>query len=466
MLLFAILCLRREKEQLKTVSPVAGAFYKHLDFGFTEKGTYLMTVHASTPANITFGLMTNTQYKSMKNDPPSICDDPSASLDAVASATFLDSPVSLVNSIPSKGVYHVFYAHCHQDPVEITYTYEFTNGDSHLDSRAMPGLIEEPIAIVIILVVLSLWLVNWALHRHIKIYIHYVMTVMFILALLSRLARFGWLKYQEKYDFNRGMQAVMIIFRLFFEISLYFVILLVAKGWCIMRRSVKFVELIVALTSTICYLVFQTIIDYVSLGNWAILVMFLELAAMIVYAREMIVAINRGQFQTYAHLLALSNAGIDPETTPIWQKWTMFQRLQYIIMTYLILVLARMCALYFAEDILWLNSFLEDIADITALIALAIIYRLRGGSADGYSLLDEMDNALMLTDLESVSEGSRSLNKGGRRWEQGMALPYVTPVLENVSQVVLESPDGVANIEVKPLELPNLNQSTDEPEVI
>ena len=78
----------------------------------------------------------------------------------------------------------------------------------------------------------------------------------------------------------------------------------------------------------------------------------------------------------------------------------------------------------------------------------------------------ELQCSLMLTDLETVSEGSRNLNKGGRRWEQGMALPYVTPVLENVSQVVLESPDGVANIEVKPLELPNLNQSTDEPEII
>ena len=134
-------------------------------------------------------------------------------------------------------------------------------------------------------------------------------------------------------------------------------------------------------------------------------------------------------------------------------------------MAYLLLVLARLITLYFASSLLWLDAMMEDIADITVLIALAIIYRLRGGNADGYSLLDEMDNGLMLSDIET-SEIPRSFNRGGRKWEDGMTLPYATPVLSNVSQVVLDSPDGVSNIEVKPLELPNLNQSTDEPEVI
>ena len=463
MLVLAILCLREQDEKYQAKTPFAGSLYRHLDFGFTKDGTFSLTVHSSTVSNLTFGLLTNDQYKTYKKTEPDFC---SGSVVAAAHAKYAGSPVTLSGAVPAEGVYHVFYSNCgEQSEFEVKYTYDMANGESRLDSRAMPGLIEQPIAIVVVVLILVLWLINWALHRRTKIYVHYVMTVMFVLAVVARLARYGWLKYEEKYDFHRGMQALMVIFRLFFQISLYFVILLCAKGWCIMRRSVKFVELIVALVSTICYLVFQTILDYASLGNWAILVMLLELAAMIVYARELIVAINRGQLQTYAHLLAMSNAGIDPETTPIWQKKNMFERLQYIIMAYLLLVLARLITLYFASSLLWLDAMMEDIADITVLIALAIIYRLRGGNADGYSLLDEMDNGLMLSDIET-SEIPRSFNRGGRKWEDGMTLPYATPVLSNVSQVVLDSPDGVSNIEVKPLELPNLNQSTDEPEVI
>ena len=96
MLVLAILCLREQDEKYQAKTPFAGSLYRHLDFGFTKDGTFSLTVHSSTVSNLTFGLLTNDQYKTYKKTEPDFC---SGSVVAAAHAKYAGSPVTLSGAV-------------------------------------------------------------------------------------------------------------------------------------------------------------------------------------------------------------------------------------------------------------------------------------------------------------------------------------------------------------------------------
>lgn len=367
---------------------------------------------------------------------------------------YVNESVTLKDQIPSEGVYYTFFISCNssainEDGTKIKVTFDFMNGDSHLDARAFPGLVEQPIAMIIVIVIAVAWIINWVFHWGVKIYIHYCFTATFILAVVSRVARYAYLAYEDKHGFSQGLQVFKIICVLIFQVWLYFSMLLAAKGWCVIRKSVTFSEMFLAMASTIVLCVSSAVLSYAKLGDTAWIVLSLVMiVSLCIYGRELTRSRNDGSMHIIAHLLAISNAGIDPESTPIWHKKRMFDILQWTVTGYLALITIRLIVLMITMDILWVDPMMEDIADIALLIAIYATYKLRGGSTDGYAMIDEIGDEFMLDDIEGVAK--TGLPKGGKKWESGMELPSPPTISTTPSVITLESPDGVTEVHVRP----------------
>jgi hypothetical protein len=353
-------------------------------------------------------------------------------------------------SIATPGVYTVFYYAPFSGSTNIKVNADFSNPGTRLDARAIPELIEQPIALAIFGVVLLLWMINWFMNCALRIYIHFCITAMFVLGFFSRICSYANLKYTDQNDASTGIQLLFIIFEVLFLMSVYTVILLCAKGWCIVRRSVKISEFVRALVIAISFLLIQAVVEYVALTRWLNLIaLIVMLFLVILYVRELIRSIHLGEMYIMAHLLEISNAGIDPETTPIWPKRKMFDRLQYCIIAYCILMLIQLGSVVFAPNSFWVHRMMQDIADISILIGIGLVYRLRGGRHHGFSLVEETGEGLLsLEDFEPV-ETTQPLRKGGRRWEAGMLLPPPPGAAQTRAAITLEAPDGLFDITVR-----------------
>jgi hypothetical protein len=122
----------------------------------------------------------------------------------------------------------------------------------------------------------------------------------------------------------------------------------------------------------------------------------------------------------------------------------MFDRLQYCIVLYVSLLLIQAIIRVAVPGWPWAFSLAEDVADFAVIVALAMVYRLRGGSRNGFTLID--DGALELFEIENAPPGA-GLRKGGRKWETGMPLPPPPGSPQNV--VTIETPDGTFEIAVR-----------------
>ena len=216
-------------------------------FGFRNDGHYRITMHhASGGEPVLFGLLTKDEYKKYdKDDPEWPSDQQTGTCPDLLGITevYNQTEITLQGNIPSKGVYYLYFFMCKpsDSDVKIEVTWQFGNGKSWLDTRYMPALIEEPIAMVIFCLILIYWIVNWILNRNTGIYIHYCLTFVFILAFVFRVVRYAVLRDEEKSDYRIGMHVFELVFHLLFLLVLYVTILLVAKGWCIIRRGIRIV---------------------------------------------------------------------------------------------------------------------------------------------------------------------------------------------------------------------------------
>ena len=440
-------------------SKLSTPFVSLVDFGFEAGGNYQINIfHSSKP--IIFGLINDDQYDAIENeaakfDKEEYCGEaPTTNFSVIQHYVPANSAlVSITGTIQTKNVYHLFVFNCEDDKFNVKYSYSFSNPNSKLDYREYPSLIEYPVAIAIYCILMILWIINWIINKRLKIYIHFILSAAFILAFISSIARYGALKYADANHYSIGIQSIFIVIDLLFSIGLFIFIVLASKGWCIVRETIKFSELILAIVFTVGYLICQTVYAYTSFGTYDLIVILLMIIFIALYVWQLISAINSATLHIRAHLLAIQNAGIDAKTTPIWQKNIMYNMLQWSIIVFLFLIIIHIFVDYFLSNVQWVDGFLYDIQNITILVLLGINFRLRGPDAEnGYTMIQENDefNEFMLSDIEGINLNSREFQTGGTPWQSGMKLPGQPQIVQTPSIATLETPDGTSDIIIQP----------------
>jgi hypothetical protein len=220
-------------------------------------------------------------------------------------------------------------------------------------------------------------------------------------------------------------------------------LLLTAKGCCIVRDTLSKSELARSLAFSLVFITFSHLLMSETRHGLQLYIYIIgSLVSFVVFVIELVLSINRASLHILAHLLVIANAGIAPETTPVYAKHRLYERFEYSVVIFSILFSVRMaCSLLFHPEY-WLDEYLADLIKVGIYGTLAVLFRLRGSESGDFVPLGDSGMELPLADLELLSIESQELQRGGMKWEEGMALPGVPVIVEQPSFVTLTSPDG------------------------
>ena len=434
------------------------------DFGFLMGGG--MSVSVSSPsANKLLYIATNaTLHKdliSSRDLYKQICAHPgNYSGSGVYNVSTL-RPGDLERQIDSQQILYFKIVNCDFEKtpsISATAVHTFWNPTTRMDYRWIGVISAKKITVIALIILVSIWIVNWMFHFRVQIWIHYCFTVTFVIAVGLSVIRLFELIYLDGADTAPVLTPLRICMEVFTAVVFCVTLLLAAKGWCILRDEVSIRELVTSMSFTVLSIVLVTIGRYVSLASFEIVVWIAALVFVALFVRELIVSINDASLYIMAHLLAISNAGIEAQSTPIYLKHVMYQTLEWLIMIGFGLALVKMCAALFLEIEFWLSETLNDIIELIIAGALGYIFRIRDTAVSGYTNIDPAtgnESEFELAEIAGLNVHSQELNRGGRKWEEGMPLPGMPSIVDSgkapkqeeaADVVVLASPDGTNTI--------------------
>lgn len=424
------------------------AAHTKYEFGFEKGGNYSIHLKDNS-CDIVFGLITHDQLKIISKsaqsfEPGKFCgDSPSESITSIQKFLPEHSDLFLNGTIEEKGQYIPFYLNCgNSGEMNLEISYIFQNVKYLVDYRLFVLYIILPVFVGINGLIFIIWLINWILHCQIKIHIHYFFTCMLFFITMSTCSHYALYYVMGQTENYKGVQIFDLVIQAITMIVELLTFLLAAKGWCIISDTIKISEIVTGIIASVITVASDFIFQNIERGWWEYILIIAEMVGLVTYVILLFKAINKSSLLIRAHMLVIQNSGIDPQTTPILDKEILYNRFQYILITYLILIIARILISSFANQILWFDTACRHFSDAILGILVTIVFRLKGEEHDAYfRIIDGDVSEISLNDIEQYHDNAQNTTP----WEPGIPLP---PPPNIVSTVVLESPDGKADITV------------------
>lgn len=328
------------------------------------------------------------------------------------------------------------------------------NPYSYLDSNVYFCLITKPIFAILSGLIFLFWIVNWFTNFSKSITIHEFITFQIILSLLYFIIQSCELGKRNKSDFFTALTPFRIVFLFLSQFILFTTILIIAKGWFVVYQSIGFKticmsfllsfllvspqiffitnfvnksmgsSLIILTPGSHCYsdgfqspnpnslsrrlnnLDTTNCYDFNFYTNktWVNFVMIgLELIGSILFYIDLIISIDESSTYIIAHLIVISESGIDPKTTPIYKKYVIYKLLSWGILIFLFFqMLIILITQFFEDDVpFYIQQLLFDLTNIFALIGMVIILRLNKKNSRGFMRLPystDQDISLLIDD--------------------------------------------------------------------
>lgn len=431
------------------------------DFGFLKGGEFVMTARNNI-SKFKEGLsrifiMTKDQYNSFQNallnDELDFekCDYGEVYDKFLINFTDNYDEILFDGKIDMKRVYYTVIMNCDyklaRDEDRYYLDAVFMNPDGQLlDYREIPKLKIFPtfIAIVSIILVLFIGLLIYYKRHFLKLYIFIIVCcLMYILFLVFS---FISLKYSSNHDDHSKWEICLTVFECLYCICLCSFLVISSTGWCLLNVELNVKDTIItifAISAMFSMLFLQVNVEY---GYYELLFFFIEIASMFIVARALFNNTKDAEDKITAHLYVISKDGIDPKTTPIYEKYKMYQIFLYMNMFFFLFIIIVNSIMGLFEVESWLQSLINIFCQLFALLNPIIIFRPRGKSIDKYmendynkSLLNDDDNngggsgiggdfgdrdEVMLDDLD----GFDPRKSQGTEWQDGMKLP-LQPIL-------------------------------------
>lgn len=124
-------------------------------------------------------------------------------------------------------------------------------------------------------------------------------------------------------------------------------------------------------------------------NTWNFAFIGIEFIGVIFYYRDLIVSIEQSSEYVIAHLMVISESGIDPYTTPIMDKYIIYKGLSWGILIYLGAQQIVMLISYFCENFVafWVQQLLYDIVNLFGIIGASFILKLNKKRLNGFMQL-------------------------------------------------------------------------------
>jgi hypothetical protein len=424
------------------------------DFGFEKGATYEMAIEKLEKIDhISFFLVSAPEMKLLpKNiiNASHVCAN--ESIISIKDLKASGGSPPLKGNITTSGVYTPIIADCSSllksQKLNFQISLKFKNPTTYLDIRQVKSLTIMPILICVSTILLVFWIINWIKHKSLTIRLHYFMSATFFLSYIMYIFNYILLVRLNKCDDDGGLKFISIVLVLLSRAILFSTLLLAAKGWCIIKDTVKFSEIALSLGYTFVFMALRLVVEFVYLGEFAIYVLLIAIVFIGLFIKEMTTSINTASLHVLAHLLVIQNEGIIPESTPIYLKHQMYQQFQYIVVIGCIMVVVKTSVEATVNTPEWVNNALDQITEMILLTCLGIIFRLRGSDEAGYTVVGSKDRAapieVALDDLDTFKLGENKHE--GKQWEVGMELSPQPVIVSTTTEVVLATPSGTENV--------------------
>jgi hypothetical protein len=420
-------------------------FVIYTSFGFESGGSYNATFSNWRNPNreYCFALVPTSEASSVRHTVP--CDS------FLYSSIVGNGTSSIEGTVDVAGIYHPYVAIHDASSLYISYTIDsfFWNPNSRLDSR-WRGVLPAKIVIVCFhFILLILWFINWGMHFSIQIWIHYFLTAVFTSGLLYQCTSTFEFYSDNLYEDRIAPYVIREIFSVI-SMGLFFgTIILIAKGWCIIRDSIPCSAIVRALIYPFLLIIVTFLLGIAENVIFAAVMLVLSVVVMVLLMRELLISTKDAFLHIIARLLAIADQGINARSTPIWQKYRLYRRFQFSMLAASILII-----IYAIVDLIIGLDYLpgEVIVDVlifAVFAMLAFIFRLRGQAQSNYLRIGDDEQTageVRLADIEGIDVNSERFD-GGREWQEGMPLPGQPEIIRQPEQLLIESPEGRATVE-------------------
>ncbi|OHT12051.1 hypothetical protein TRFO_18243 [Tritrichomonas foetus] len=416
MTLLFILCYR-VVVRLKTVYVSSLPDFFH----FQANGNYFFQTNENTKIN--FLVCTKEEYKQFQKKPDSsICSESGVIYDGTKSGEILESGTYQILFYMSNGYQNTLY-----EEVNVT----LKNPKSFLDANVQPCLISKPLFGTLAFISLAVWAINWCCNFSLSFTIHEYITILFIDTIIYQFVYFSELIKKNKSDDFTILTPIRMILIFSFQLILFSTILMAAKGWCIVHRTIGKLKIAYCFLVASLLTLPQCLLTFGDYGNWDYIIIMVGLAGVTFFYRDLIVSIDDSSTHVVAHLVVISESGIDPSTTPVMEKFMIFKALSWGILLYLVAQLVAYFFMQFLETPYYIAQIFSDTVNLCALIGAGYLFRLTRERITGFVILSTEEESPISSRIVSIDE-IRDFNmqnverrQGKAEWETGMALPPI-----------------------------------------
>ena len=188
---------------------------------------------------------------------------------------------------------------------------------------------------------------------------------------------FSW-QAVSSYGYRPGWVALMSTATISLnEASTYFIMVLIARGWLVTRRTLPVNEAQSTVTVAILLFVLNLTYRYYTLNNLT----FFGLAIMYMVALAIILSSTaRNIRELKMQMMILRQADIDPTNTPAHTKEAMYRSFQFYIFTFVCTRIFLEMVMLFLHEHPWIGHMFAELLDLLLCVTVGWIFRLRENS--------------------------------------------------------------------------------------
>lgn len=427
---------------------------------YTPKNIGLIK-HAKISFNITnsdsdlylVSLLNKTEQKSMIHKQPNLAKQLCTSKPAFFSNLIFfltpnNNKPSNIITIPESSVYQPIVVSCHSNISNYSLIINFKNHKSLLDSRWFPSFITLPIILGVTVVLISFWSVNQIIFSKGRLPLHNLISLTCGLFFITVIIHYVLLLYE---NVNQPSIFIVILYNIssvFFQISFFLMLYLLAKGWCIIQNNLTIIDYVENLIFCILYFGFSNL-DSI-LPNRVLFVIFFSFSyvALLIFWILLIYNIKHVDKHIKAHLLVISRAGIDPKTTPVYSKHTTYE------------LFMHSTVIYFSGQIVsvslqisgtlsygWSTTFFRFVLDLVFLSIICILFHIQRNDCSGYLRVENDENLLQPEEIDSFKIENDTQVSNLIKWEEGMLLPPPPHIVERNQELHTQPQDLIIDSE-------------------
>ena len=289
-----------------------------------------------------------------------------------------------------------------QDTYDLTTN--FKNPSTNLDYRDIPSLNILIGFICVHFVLLIIWIVVSIYHHRNFNSIHTFLLCIYIIficyLLLAEISLRQWVHSDDSTNWSLVYSIVLFLF----EVSLFSTLVIAAGGWGILQVKPRIFDVIVIVLASILAFVMNIIFKYANSGQLGFLVFVFQLIGIFVLLWYMFQNVAESQLRIIAHLHLIKVTGIDPLSTPIYERFTLFSNfLILIVFDFLGLFLSAIITEFFNADN-WVSDLCLNIFLSVILAGLLWLHRPRKSTIEKYIAKEpSFTNILSLINNESYT---------------------------------------------------------------